>query len=315
MLGGQEKTRGSLLQDNGIDKTRPGGRLPLPPQGTQAETVTVRWHWGVHTLAAHLCMRQRRPATGSRSFWPQRSSNLLLLLFCLTSWCCDPRGLLFSLPHFFPLSLIKTIAEAALLPSACLVHSKGPFCSLNPNPSPSHVARGSILFLCDSEIENVLSWSFSADYSWNDSLAPPSQILGLEMNLILSPTTALEISVSYRFARFSTSCKAMLSIWLLIPALLSESSQCSPASHEGHQESCGQKKLVWSGYFMQMLSLRAPGFSKAIRTLRVTDFIIHISWCLLPACRKMFHILVFIYKWAWWALILHLYVPQHSMKR
>lgn len=43
-----------------------------------------------------------------------------------------------------------------------------------------------------------------------------------------------------------------------------------------------------------MLSLQAPGCTKAIRILRVMDFITHISLCLLQIDRKMFHILVFI---------------------
>lgn len=75
---------------------------------------------------------------------------------------------------------------------ACSVW-KNPICSLNPSPSSSPVARGSIHLPCDLKYLKLImcSWLF-----WNNSLATHPKILCLEVDLIFFPTSALESCMS-----------------------------------------------------------------------------------------------------------------------
>lgn len=134
------------------------GKVPAACAGHATGGSMVKFEVSAHSLL-FLCMRQRRPTTGSSGFLhfgPRShltcrfSFSVLQADFVITAASIFPCAT-------FPLSLIKTTAEAAFLPHACLFDLKDPFCSLIPSPSPSDVARGSISLLCDSEIENSLN--------------------------------------------------------------------------------------------------------------------------------------------------------------
>lgn len=78
------------------------GKVPAACAGhaTGGSNCMVKFEVSTHSLI-FLCMRQEANYWKFRfsPCWPQKSSNLPLLLFCLTSWFCDHSGFHFSLPH------------------------------------------------------------------------------------------------------------------------------------------------------------------------------------------------------------------------